>query len=415
MEQSLSVWVHDTLVGELYQDRFGRFGFKFSDAYRSSPSRPTLSEFYVQSNLTDDAPGKGGLPPFFANIVPEGQLRRLLGLTGKSPTADFAFLHTLGTDLPGALQLRNDGGRNHPGPVPGTEPIQGPAGKLRFSLAGQQIKFSVDEAKGKVVVPVRGSVGHFIAKLDDPSYAEVPLVEHAVMEWATAAGINAASTRLAPAESIDDLPLIGKYTGGPALLVARYDRSGGVRVHSEEFAQVFGITVDDRYRLRGWAHHLKLIATVCPADIHEYVRRLLFVIASGNGDAHNKNWSFVYPDRRSPRLSPAYDQLCVSAWSDDPRLKDALPFEIAGNKAWDRVRLPQVARLLEKAGIAEFESPEGVDRTTDAEGWLHHEVARIAESAGTAFALGPDRLRAALSRHWSRVPMLRDHRLRTNE
>nr|WP_244617037.1 MULTISPECIES: HipA domain-containing protein [unclassified Rhizobium] len=28
-----------------------------------------------------------------------------------------------------------------------------------------------------------------------------------------------------------------------------------------------------------------------------------------NGDMHLKNWSLIYPDRRTPALSPAYDLL----------------------------------------------------------------------------------------------------------
>lgn len=33
----------------------------------------------------------------------------------------------------------------------------------------------------------------------------------------------------------------------------------------------------------------------------------------GNCDAHLKNWGFVYPDGRRPRLAPVYDPVCVAA------------------------------------------------------------------------------------------------------
>lgn len=33
----------------------------------------------------------------------------------------------------------------------------------------------------------------------------------------------------------------------------------------------------------------------------------MFSALIGNGDMHLKNWSLIYPDRRSPALSPAYD------------------------------------------------------------------------------------------------------------
>ena len=42
-------------------------------------------------------------------------------------------------------------------------------------------------------------------------------------------------------------------------------------------------------------------------DIREFVRRLTFSTLIGNGDMHLKNWSLIYPDRRTAALSPAYD------------------------------------------------------------------------------------------------------------
>ncbi len=37
------------------------------------------------------------------------------------------------------------------------------------------------------------------------------------------------------------------------------------------------------------------------------MRRLTFSTLIGNGDMHLKNWSLIYPDRRTAALSPAYD------------------------------------------------------------------------------------------------------------
>ena len=42
------------------------------------------------------------------------------------------------------------------------------------------------------------------------------------------------------------------------------------------------------------------------------VRRTIFNLLVGNGDAHLKNWSLVYPDRKRARLSPAYDLVCTA-------------------------------------------------------------------------------------------------------
>jgi serine/threonine-protein kinase HipA len=53
-------------------------------------------------------------------------------------------------------------------------------------------------------------------------------------------------------------------------------------------------------------------------DGGEFVRRLAFVIASGNGDAHLKNWSLIYPTGRRARLSPAYDQIATVVFGQFP-------------------------------------------------------------------------------------------------
>ena len=39
----------------------------------------------------------------------------------------------------------------------------------------------------------------------------------------------------------------------------------------------------------------------------------------GNDDAHLKNWSLVYPDRRNGVLSPAYDLVCTAVYFDRPQ------------------------------------------------------------------------------------------------
>ncbi|WP_405233171.1 HipA domain-containing protein [Lentisalinibacter salinarum] len=40
-------------------------------------------------------------------------------------------------------------------------------------------------------------------------------------------------------------------------------------------------------------------------DASEFVRRLTSKALIGNADMHVKNWSVIYPDRRTARLAPA--------------------------------------------------------------------------------------------------------------
>lgn len=42
-------------------------------------------------------------------------------------------------------------------------------------------------------------------------------------------------------------------------------------------------------------------------SVDEVIDRIVLNVLVGNGDAHVKNWAFLYPDCRRPVLSPVYD------------------------------------------------------------------------------------------------------------
>jgi hypothetical protein len=52
-------------------------------------------------------------------------------------------------------------------------------------------------------------------------------------------------------------------------------------------------------------------------DVLEVLRRLVVDIVLGNCDGHLKNWFFIYPDGRHPRLSPAYDIVSTISYLQD--------------------------------------------------------------------------------------------------
>ena len=64
----------------------------------------------------------------------------------------------------------------------------------------------------------------------------------------------------------------------------------------------------NRYRHRSYANIAAVLwAETGEGGTYEFVRRLVFSVLIGNGDTHLKNWSLLYPDGRTPVLSPAYD------------------------------------------------------------------------------------------------------------
>jgi serine/threonine-protein kinase HipA len=96
----------------------------------------------------------------------------------------------------------------------------------------------------------------------------------------------------------------------------------------------------------------RLVGDLCMVDdLREYMRRVLFVVLSGNVDAHLKNWSLLYPDRRRPRLSPAYDMVFVMLY---PNIERRFALKLAGEKVpaaitWKHIE--RVERLLRERGL----------------------------------------------------------------
>ena len=125
-----------------------------------------------------------------------------------------------------------------------------PEAALRFSLAGVQLKFSaVMEASGGLTIPAGGMGGSWIVKLPSARFAAVPENEYAMLALARAVGIAVPPNRLIEIGDIRGLPQDAGAMKGKALAVQRFDRGpGGEAVHMEDFAQVFGLFPDDKYR-----------------------------------------------------------------------------------------------------------------------------------------------------------------------
>jgi serine/threonine-protein kinase HipA len=71
---------------------------------------------------------------------------------------------------------------------------------------------------------------------------------------------------------------------------------------------------------------------------------LVFNFIIGNGDAHLKNWSLIYPDRRRAQLSPAYDLVSTAPYYDS-RNPDNIGLKLASNKRFERVSYRDLDRL----------------------------------------------------------------------
>ncbi len=115
-------------------------------------------------------------------------------------------------------------------------------------------------------------------------------------------------TQLVDLNEIEGLPAgLGEFSG-QAYAVRRFDREPEGLVQIEDFAQLFGIFPEQKYKKANYRAIGRVLSIETgAAGVAEFIRRLVFNTLIGNADMHLKNWSLIYPDGRTPALSPGYD------------------------------------------------------------------------------------------------------------
>lgn len=352
----LDVLLYGDPTGTLTRVGDDRALFAFNDSYIGDAARPTLGLGFKNrfgELITGFPPTQTRLIPFFSNLLPEEPMRTYLAeRAGVKPVREFFLLWALGADLPGAITVAPPGGEPWPSDVSDKSDSGRRENALRFSLAGVQLKFSaVEKARGGLALPAGGVGGSWIVKLPSLSFAGVPENEFSMMTLARLLGINVPEVRLIGVDTIEGLPEdIGRLSG-QALAVRRFDRSDdGGAVHFEDFAQVFGVYPEDKYKKASARNIATVIGAECgEGDIAEFIRRLTFNVLIGNADMHLKNWSLIYPDRCNAALAPAYDFVSTIAYIEDNEA--ALKF--SRTKRFDRYSEDEISHLAAKALLPE--------------------------------------------------------------
>jgi serine/threonine-protein kinase HipA len=103
-----------------------------------------------------------------------------------------------------------------------------------------------------------------------------------------------------------------EFDGLPALVIERYDRSHGRRVHQEDFSQALGASGNEKYQQFGGVVSLRRIATTLVEsastnDLRRLARMVVLAVGIGNLDMHTKNIGLVHTEDGAVTLAPAYD------------------------------------------------------------------------------------------------------------
>lgn len=357
----LEVLLYDEPIGTLTRISGERSIFAFNEDYIDDDKRPVLGLGFKDSYgelITSFRPYKMKLMPFFSNLLPEGRMRTYLAKrAGVHPEREFFLIWALGTDLSGAINVRPADGESWPPAADDDEelPIDHSHRNkpLRFSLAGVQLKFSaLEENRRGLTIPTEGIGGSWIVKLPSPEFTGVPENEYAMMILARLIGMDVPAIRLVNVDDIGNLPPgFDNLKGQQAYAIERFDRlSDGTAVHTEDFAQVFGVYPDEKYAKASMRHLARVIAAESTeADIAELIRRLTFNMLIGNADLHLKNWSMIYPDRQIAALAPAYDFVSTIAYIPD----NQAALRVSRSKEFAAFSEDELSHLAAKAMLPE--------------------------------------------------------------
>lgn len=357
----LNVLLYGEPIGTLTRVSGDRTLFAFDESYIADGSRPTLGLSFKDDMgelYTDFRPYNTKVMPFFSNLLPEGHLRDYLAEgAGIHPQREFFLLWVLGGDLPGAVTIVPADGEEWPPDAGDDSESDKDTNErrekaLRFSLAGVQLKFSaVNEASGGLTIPAKGIGGSWIVKLPSTKYDGVPENEYSMMTLARLIGMDVPALELVDVADIAGMPDGIGDIKGQVLAIERFDRLGdGTAVHIEDFAQVFSIYPDDKYKKASSMNVASVIAAESGEDdIREFVRRLTFNTLIGNADMHVKNWSMIYPDKRAARLAPAYDFVATIAYLPD----EEAGLKYSRTKRFDGFDADELSHLAARAGLSE--------------------------------------------------------------
>jgi serine/threonine-protein kinase HipA len=301
------VYFKETLAGYIRQETGNRISFTYDEDYLNSGQPAIAHTLPFQTKPLIDPMG---LPPFFDNLVAEGWLenaqKRLLG---KRSASRFELLLAYGYDCAGAVSIVD------PDPHPKSSalmnlsnPAEAALITSHASLSGVQAKLAIIEKKGLYFPTASNELSTHIAKLPSPQHADIIENEYLSM---------LAFQTLSPNDKVATIH-IGCIEGfsQPALIVKRFDRQNGQRIHFEEFNQLLGLTSHMKYE-RDYKHMAEFMLqhTQClPTEIYYLFLRIAAGLLIGNTDMHLKNFA-LFNTGNELRLTPSYDQVAATFYN----------------------------------------------------------------------------------------------------
>jgi serine/threonine-protein kinase HipA len=366
MAYELEVWLFADRVGTLALVD-GRLSFCYASDWLTQSGAIALSaSLPLQAQPFDDRKAR----PYFAGLLPEGQMRRLIAQQFQvSGQNDFALLDHIGGECAGAVTFLEPG-QVLPAPTHNDDvqwlsdnevvaildelprrPMLAGKNGLRLSLAGAQDKLPVVFDGARIGLPLNGTPSSHILK------PAIQAVEDSVINEGFCMAL-AQAMQLEPAKS-----KVHRVLDRSFLLVERYDRLIDAqghrhRLHQEDFCQALGVVPESKYQNEGGpdlAQCFDLVRSVTRPSAPQVLRLLDYVIFNaliGNHDAHAKNFSLLYSGKATV-VAPLYDVLSTAVY---PTLTPKMAMKIGSKYMFSEIQAQHWNQFSESVGLSKAQA-----------------------------------------------------------
>lgn len=305
-------------------DAYERFGISSSILSLSIPLVPQLRRDHAERRRN-----------WFRELLPEGnQLSFMLANAALRDGDTLGFLARYGRDFAGALQIWDLDDPTEP-QIPKlhtlttaavesllTDPASTPLGndalQGKSSLGGVQPKIVLVKTDSGWAQALGGyPTTHILKPQLDSIFSSVIFDEEYGSRLARRLGLATHSTE------------VTRFGDTQTLIIERFDRDLGQRIHQEDFSQILGASGNQKYQEIGGRVSLGRVAStltrfVGSQEVTFLARQVIFATAIGNLDMHTKNISVLHPDSKPSRLAPAYDMVPQLHMPGDGRMALAI-------------------------------------------------------------------------------------------
>ncbi len=375
MAHDIGVWLFDQAVGKLSLVA-GRLSFQYGPDWLARPNPVVLSQSLpIRPEPFDDSQCRA----FFAGLLPEGNLRRLIAQQCQvSSQNDFALLNAIGGECAGAITFVPVGQPTASAEQASVEwldesqlislldelprrPMLAGRDGIRLSLAGAQDKLPVIFDGQRIGLPKGVQPSTHVLK---PAIAAV---EGSVINEGFCLALTQAM----------DMPTaqaqIFSANGQQVLLVARYDRrtdDGGQtrRVHQEDFCQALGVVPEMKYQneggpdLKACFDLLRKATRPSASQVLRLFDAVVFNALVGNHDAHAKNFSLLYAGA-TPVLAPLYDVLSTAVYDN---LVPKMAMKLGSKYKFTEVQARHWEQFAQAAALSKAQTKKRVLRIAQA-------------------------------------------------